>query len=439
MRIDVGVLTETRLSTDRYTRSAYGYTVFATQTIHVNQGGIALIFTNNSFYFQVESQRRHGPNVISFLITTGNRQYPVIGVCIPPNDTTTLAFISEASNRFAGQPSILMGDINVDFRTNMPSSRDAEIMALLTTLGLEDMSKHFIQRRRFRHGNTWNMERDGTILQSRCDYIMGIDRRIFQFIQIKDPDYNSDHLMVTGGLQSASKHENTAYLRSRRKFPLRIQHTTTTHATENEYSKLKQYIESHTSEVERKTRAPWISSDTWRLIDSRASKTKSRSFLPGERQRLSRRIKQALHRDKKQRTIKAGEEIEQNLQSGRLKAAWNVLQNWYKHTGDRPPRPTRMDLRKLTNEYKDLYRATLPTGNPIQTYITQCAINDELPDETEIADAVNKLKNGKAPGHPFWNTSGTPQTIIKSSKERECHRGRPFTMGTDLQHNTTTI
>jgi hypothetical protein len=98
-----------------------------------------------------------------------------------------------------------------------------------------------------------------------------------------------------------------------------------------------------------------------------------------------------------------------------------------------------MDLRKLTNEYKDLYRATLPTGNPIQTYITQCAINDELPDETEIADAVNKLKNGKAPGHPFWNTSGTPQTIIKSSKERECHRGRPFTMGTDLQHNTTTI
>jgi hypothetical protein len=67
MRINVGVLTETRLSTDRYTRSAYGYTVFATQTTHVNQGGIALIFTNNSLYFQVESQRKHGPNVISKL------------------------------------------------------------------------------------------------------------------------------------------------------------------------------------------------------------------------------------------------------------------------------------------------------------------------------------------------------------------------------------
>jgi hypothetical protein len=31
MWIDVAVLTETKLSTDRYTRSAYGYTVFATR------------------------------------------------------------------------------------------------------------------------------------------------------------------------------------------------------------------------------------------------------------------------------------------------------------------------------------------------------------------------------------------------------------------------
>jgi hypothetical protein len=32
--------------------------------------------------------------------------------------------------------------------------------------------------------------------------------------------------------------------------------------------------------------------------------------------------------------MKAGDEIEQNLQARRLEAAWNVLQNWYKHTGD---------------------------------------------------------------------------------------------------------
>jgi hypothetical protein len=84
MRIDVGVLTETRLSTDRYAWSAYGYMVFATKTTHINQGGIALIFTNNSSYFQVESQKSHGPNVLSCILVTGKWQHRIIGVYIPP-------------------------------------------------------------------------------------------------------------------------------------------------------------------------------------------------------------------------------------------------------------------------------------------------------------------------------------------------------------------
>jgi hypothetical protein len=80
MRIHVGILTETKLSTDRYTRLAYGYTVFTTKSTHMNQGGITLIFTNNSLYFQVEGQRQHGPNVISFVLVTGKRQHYIIGV-----------------------------------------------------------------------------------------------------------------------------------------------------------------------------------------------------------------------------------------------------------------------------------------------------------------------------------------------------------------------
>jgi exonuclease III len=149
MHIDVGFLTETRLSTDCYTRSAYGYTVFATTTSRLNQGGTALIFTNSSFYFQIESQQKHGPNVISCVLVTGTRQYPLVGAYIPPDGTTTLAFISEAANQFPGKPIILMGDINVDIRTTTPTTRDTEIMAFIASLGLEDMSKHFIQRKQF--------------------------------------------------------------------------------------------------------------------------------------------------------------------------------------------------------------------------------------------------------------------------------------------------
>jgi hypothetical protein len=94
MWLDVGILTGTTLSTDHYTRSAYGYTVvFATKTIHINQGRIALIFTNNSLYFQVKAQRKHGgPNVISFIIITGKRQFPAIGVIVlQANQLSSLA------------------------------------------------------------------------------------------------------------------------------------------------------------------------------------------------------------------------------------------------------------------------------------------------------------------------------------------------------------
>jgi hypothetical protein len=149
MEIHLGILTETRLSTNRHTRSAYGYTVFATTTTHTNQGGIALIFTNKSLYFQVEAQQKHGPNVISCILVTGTHRYPIIGAYIPPRDTTTLTYISDASNRFPGQQIILMGDLNIDLRSPTPDNRDAEIMAMLSSLGLEDLSKHFIQRKGF--------------------------------------------------------------------------------------------------------------------------------------------------------------------------------------------------------------------------------------------------------------------------------------------------
>jgi hypothetical protein len=112
--VHFGILIETKLSTDRYMRSAYGYTVFATKTTNTNQGGIAIIFSNTSRYFQVEAQQRHGPNVISCILVTGCLQYPIIGAYIPPGDTTTLSHISDAGRRFQGKPIILLGDINVD-------------------------------------------------------------------------------------------------------------------------------------------------------------------------------------------------------------------------------------------------------------------------------------------------------------------------------------
>jgi hypothetical protein len=43
MNIDIAVITETKLQQDTYTHGAYGYTVYATESQHEHQGGVALI------------------------------------------------------------------------------------------------------------------------------------------------------------------------------------------------------------------------------------------------------------------------------------------------------------------------------------------------------------------------------------------------------------
>jgi hypothetical protein len=207
--------------------------------------------------------------------------------------------------------------------------------------------------------------------------------------------------MITGGIRSSTKADNTKYLRSRRRFPIRNRTNTTIppNNIDAEYEKLKRHFQIQTSTVERQAKAPWISDDTWKLIDARASKAKNRSFKPGEQQRLSRRIKRALARDRKQRTITAGKTIEHHLQQGRLQQAWNNLKHWYKHASDRPPKPTRLDLQTISNEYRTLYSQIQPPDEPLNIHIpAPYDIDDTIPDEKEIATAVRQLKNGRVPG-----------------------------------------
>jgi len=57
---------------------------------------------------------------------------------------------------------------------------------------------------------------------SRCDYILGMDWRMFSNVSLRDPRlFSSDHLMVLGKLQSATRTRSRAYLRARTRFPLR--------------------------------------------------------------------------------------------------------------------------------------------------------------------------------------------------------------------------
>jgi hypothetical protein len=70
MNADLGVLTETHL-TGIHTLEAEGYQVRAMVATSHNQGGVAIFWRDGADAWQVESERSHGPNVMSFELVTG--------------------------------------------------------------------------------------------------------------------------------------------------------------------------------------------------------------------------------------------------------------------------------------------------------------------------------------------------------------------------------
>ena len=64
MNVDIGFLTEAKLTDGIYTRYSSGYHVYATEATSPQKGGIALFWRDQSNW-TVESERCHGPNIIS--------------------------------------------------------------------------------------------------------------------------------------------------------------------------------------------------------------------------------------------------------------------------------------------------------------------------------------------------------------------------------------
>jgi hypothetical protein len=259
-----GFFQETKLTGGIYTRKSSGYEVLAMDAPSVHQGGIA-VFWRNSPHWQVEAYRTYGPNVASFQLTSGKRRWYVVGEYILPADTVTLEQVSKAlDERLEGVEPILLGDLNANLAEPV-QSREHEIAAAMASHGLEDMLGHFAPRRRYRAGYTWKQSREGVLVTSRCDYLLGVDRHTFSKVCLKDPRFDSDHFMILGTLNSATLKVNQTYLRGRQKCPLKV--------SERPLNKAVAIFEELQLSVERKECAvrrqvSWISSETWKLIDS---------------------------------------------------------------------------------------------------------------------------------------------------------------------------
>ena len=162
--VDIGLLTEAKIPYNNgnpiHTRNCNDYHIFCTYTDGRNQGGLALMWRhdNPKQHWTVESPKRHGPNVLSFLLIHGETRTPVIGAYLPPTNTDDLPHLEAALQRFPKDPPMLLGDLNFDF-SKLHTACSQSIHGLLAAYGLEDMLSSFVQNYRYTHRLTWFQHR----------------------------------------------------------------------------------------------------------------------------------------------------------------------------------------------------------------------------------------------------------------------------------------
>ena len=161
--IDLGVLQETKCTDGVYTRASAGYCVVATDAPRQHRSGIALFYKEGAD-FAVEEVRPYGPNVINFEVVTGRRRWYIIGCYLAPDDARTIErVVTDLSDQPRGTALIVAGDINTDLGDMACNERGTAIAAAITEAGLEDMTAHFLPRKRKwgRERRTWSMVRGG--------------------------------------------------------------------------------------------------------------------------------------------------------------------------------------------------------------------------------------------------------------------------------------
>ena len=189
------------------------------------------------------------------------------------------------------------------------------------------------------------------MVQSRTDYILGTDRRLFQNVAVRDPRHNTDQYMVLGCLPGAPLAKTKRY-----------QGGTETIACG---PALCGSTESRTEKAPREARRnDRILAETWRLVDERVATHLDPRSCQADRRTLGRKIRRSLAEDRKRWTAVAGAAVEELMKADPplTQEAGHRLQGWYKATVDCPPPPARATLRQVTAEREKLYSRVPPPG-----------------------------------------------------------------------------
>jgi hypothetical protein len=180
MGVGLAVVTETKITDVRYTRLASGYKILASRAASHNQGGIALLWKENHRGFEVESAKIVTPNLLTFLLVTGNEQFYCMGIYIPPTDTMGVEDLRAAWEACPdGCMPLILEDLNINFG-DPRDKRDEVIRDLINDIDLVDASRRYTPHRPHRQSTrarwTWRQKREGKMHYSQPDYVLVRER-----------------------------------------------------------------------------------------------------------------------------------------------------------------------------------------------------------------------------------------------------------------------
>ena len=156
----------------------------------------------------MEAVREYRLNAMSFEVATGARRWYIIRFYLASDDTETIEHVVTALGDIPkGTALIVAGGLNTDLEESESDRRGTEIAAAMMAAGLEDMMAYLLLRKHrwVREIRTWSMVREGKVVRSRMDYLLGTDRSLFRNVSVRDPRHNTDHFIVVGCLHSAPK------------------------------------------------------------------------------------------------------------------------------------------------------------------------------------------------------------------------------------------
>ena len=80
------------------------------------------------------------------------------------------------------------------------------------------------------------------------------------------------------------------------------------------------------------------------------------------------------------------------------KESWQRMKGWYQAAAKRGPPPARATIERITAERTALYSQVPSLGGNIPVTVKPAEIDDSLPTEDEIAEAVTKLRRNRLGG-----------------------------------------